>query len=72
MQAEEPGQSKEPKCPLEPGPAAWWAMMLCALAVGVIAGLGAVAFRAMIGGCHNFLFLSLWSFDYDANVHTPP
>jgi chloride channel protein, CIC family len=47
-------------------------MMLCALAVGVIAGLGAVAFRAMIGGLHNFLFLGLWSFDYDANIHTPP
>ncbi len=72
MQAEEPGQSKEPRCPLEPGPAAWWVMGLCALAVGVIAGLGAVVFRAMIGGFHNLLFLGLWSFDYDANVHTPP
>jgi CIC family chloride channel protein len=72
MQAEEPGQSKGPRCPLEPGPAAWWAMALCALAVGVIAGFGAVVFRAMIGGFHNFLFLGLWSFDYDANVHTPP
>jgi CIC family chloride channel protein len=47
-------------------------MALCALAVGVIAGFGAVVFRAMIGGFHNFLFLGLWSFDYDANVHTPP
>jgi chloride channel protein, CIC family len=71
MQAEEPGQS-EPRCPLEPGPAAWWAMGLCALAVGVVAGFGAVVFRAMIGGFHNLLFLGLWSFDYDANVHTPP
>jgi chloride channel protein, CIC family len=47
-------------------------MGLCALAVGVIAGFGAVVFRAMIGGFHNLLFLGLWSFDYDANVHTPP
>ncbi|MFZ0496274.1 MAG: chloride channel protein [Methylocella sp.] len=46
-------------------------MGLCALAVGVIAGFGAVVFRAMIGGFHNLLFLGLWSFDYDANVHTP-
>ncbi|MGA7385574.1 MAG: chloride channel protein [Methylocella sp.] len=47
-------------------------MVLCALAVGVIAGFGAVIFRAMIGGFHNLLFLGQWSFDYDANVHTAP
>jgi CIC family chloride channel protein len=56
----------------KPGPALWWAMLLYALAVGVVAGFGAVAFRAMIGGFHNLLFLGQWSFDYDANVHTPP
>jgi CIC family chloride channel protein len=54
----------------EPGPVPWWLMVLCALAVGVIAGLGAVVFRAMIGGFHNLLFLGRWSFAYDANVHT--
>jgi CIC family chloride channel protein len=26
----------------------------------------------MIGGFRNLLFLGRWSFDYDANVHTPP
>ena len=57
---------------MEPQPVAWWVMVLCSLAVGVIAGLGAVVFRAMIGGFHNLLFLGQWSFDYDANVHTPP
>ncbi len=72
MQAEAPGQLKEPRGPHEPGPAAWWTMGLCALAVGLIAGFGAVVFRAMIGGFHNLLFLGLWSFDYEANVHTPP
>jgi CIC family chloride channel protein len=46
-------------------------MVLCALAVGVIAGFGAVVFRALIGAFHNLLFLGQWSFDYDANVHTP-
>jgi chloride channel protein, CIC family len=72
MQAEEPGHSKELKRHLEPQPVAWWVMVLCSLAVGVIAGLGAVVFRAMIGGFHNLLFLGQWSFDFDANVHTPP
>jgi len=46
-------------------------MVLCVLAVGVIAGFGAVAFRAMIAAFHNLLFLGQFSFDYDANVHTP-
>jgi chloride channel protein, CIC family len=41
-------------------------------AVGVIAAFGAMVFRAMIGGFHNLLFLGLWSFNCDANVHTPP
>ena len=47
-------------------------MLLCALAVGVISGFGAVVFRAMIAVFHNLMFLSVFSFDYDANVHTAP
>src|SRR5262245_18668558 len=42
-----------------------------AVAVGVIAGLGAVVFRAMIAGFHNLLFLGQFSLTYDANLHTP-
>ena len=56
----------------EPAPAAWWVMLCCAVTVGVVAGFGAVAFRGMIGGFHNLLFLGQWSFNYDANLHTPP
>ena len=56
----------------EPDPIAWWMMIVCALAVGVIAGFGAVVFRAMIAGFHNLMFLGVFSFDYDANVHTAP
>jgi CIC family chloride channel protein len=41
-------------------------MILCVLAVGVIAGFGAVVFRAMIGAFHNILFLGRLSLDYDA------
>jgi CIC family chloride channel protein len=46
-------------------------MGILAIAVGAIAGLGAVVFRAMISGFHNLLFLGQLSFTYDANLHTP-
>lgn len=42
-----------------------------AVAVGVIAGLGAVVFRMLIGVVHNFGFLGEFNFAYDANHHTP-
>jgi CIC family chloride channel protein len=47
-------------------------LSILAIAVGVIAGLGAVAFRLLIGLFHNLLFLGDLSFRYDANIHTPP
>jgi CIC family chloride channel protein len=40
--------------------------------VGILAGLGAVIFRAMIAVFHNVLFLGRFSWSYDANTHTPP
>jgi chloride channel protein, CIC family len=55
----------------EPGPVAWWVMVLSAVAVGLIAGFGAILFRGMIGGIHNLMFLGQFSFDYDGNNHTP-
>ncbi len=48
---------------------ALWAL---SIPVGIIAGLGAVAFRALIGFFHNLLFLGRLSAAYDANAHTPP
>ena len=39
--------------------------------IGLIAGLGAAAFRGMIAFFHNLLFLGKFSLIYDANVHTP-
>jgi len=47
-------------------------MAALAVTVGVIAGLGAVVFRAMISGFHNLLFLGQLSLSYDANLHTAP
>jgi CIC family chloride channel protein len=43
-----------------------------AVVIGVVAALGAVAFRGLIAFFHNLLFLGEWSLIYDANVHTPP
>ena len=40
--------------------------------VGIVAGLGAVAFRALIAFVHNLLFLGTLSTAYNANAHTPP
>jgi chloride channel protein, CIC family len=55
-----------PKKPLHPL-ASW----LVSVLVGVVAGLGAVGFRRLIGGIHNLFFLGKFSFIYDANLHTP-
>jgi chloride channel protein, CIC family len=46
-------------------------MIVMMVAIGVVAGVGAWAFRMLIGLVHNLLFLGLASFAYDANVHTP-
>jgi chloride channel protein, CIC family len=48
-------------------------LLVCGLAlvVGVITGLGAVVFRALIGFVHNLLFLGQPSFVYDSNLFTP-
>jgi CIC family chloride channel protein len=43
-----------------------------ALVVGIVTGIGAVLFRALIGFVHNLLFLGHWSFAYDSSVFTPP
>jgi CIC family chloride channel protein len=44
---------------------------LLSVPVGLVAGLGAVVFRAMIAVFHNLLFLGRLSASYDANLHTP-
>ncbi len=47
-------------------------LSLLAVLVGLVAGIGAVLFRALIGFIHNVAFLGTFSTDYDANVFTPP
>ncbi|SOE63778.1 chloride channel protein, CIC family [Burkholderia sp. D7] len=46
---------------------------LCVLAfvVGIVTGLGAIIFRALIGLVHNVLFLGQFSFTYDTGHFTP-
>jgi chloride channel protein, CIC family len=46
-------------------------LSLLAIVVGVITGLGAVLFRALIGLIHNVAFLGTFSADYDASRFTP-
>jgi CIC family chloride channel protein len=48
--------------------------VVCALAVavGVVTGIGAALFRALIGFIHNLLFLGHIGFLYDASEFTPP
>ncbi len=42
-----------------------------AVLVGIVAGLGAIIFRGLIGLFHNLLFLGHLSVLYNANLHTP-
>jgi chloride channel protein, CIC family len=46
-------------------------MLLMAIAVGAVAGVGAWGFRMLIGLVHNLGFLGRFAFEYDANVFTP-
>jgi CIC family chloride channel protein len=55
----------------EPRPLGHLTFAGVALGVGVVAGLGAVVFRALIALFHNLLFLGRLSLSYDANVHAP-
>ncbi len=47
-------------------------MWLLSVLVGGVAGLGAVAFRALIAFFHNLLFFGQFSAVYNANQHTAP
>ncbi|HEX4192341.1 MAG TPA: chloride channel protein, partial [Stellaceae bacterium] len=47
-------------------------LSLLAIAIGVVTGIGAVVFRALIGFIHNVFFLGQFVVRYDANIFTPP
>jgi CIC family chloride channel protein len=48
-------------------------LRLCLLAsvVGIVTGIGAVVFRALIGLVHNVMFLGQLTFAYDSSLFTP-
>jgi chloride channel protein, CIC family len=48
-----------------------FSIFVLSILIGIVAGLGAVAFRGLIAFFHNLLFLGKFSFLYDANIHTP-
>jgi CIC family chloride channel protein len=52
-------------------PLSRFSFYLLSVLVGVVAGIGAVAFRGLIAFFHNLLFLGKLSVVYDASVHTP-
>src|ERR1700733_9950805 len=56
----------------EPAARSGTVMAVLAIAVGLIAGIGAIFFRALISLFHDLLFLGKFSLVYDANDHTPP
>ncbi|HVU22945.1 MAG TPA: chloride channel protein [Opitutus sp.] len=62
----------KPDTPVQTRPLRPLLFALLSAAIGIVAGLGAVVFRALIGGVHNLAFLGQWSTAYDANAHTPP
>jgi CIC family chloride channel protein len=52
-------------------PVSFVSLILLAVVVGVVAGLGAIVFRGLIAFFHNLLFLGAFSLTYDASAHTP-
>lgn len=48
------------------------ALSLIAVIIGVVTGIGAILLRYLISVIHNFFFLGIFSFSYDANIPTPP
>lgn len=52
-------------------PVALYSLCFLAFVVGIVAGLGAVAFPALIGLVHNAFFSRHFSFAYDASRFTP-
>jgi len=47
-------------------------LTLLALGLGIVTGIGAVGFRALIGLLHNLFFDGRFAFSYNANVFTAP
>jgi CIC family chloride channel protein len=58
--------------PKETRSLSWGLFMLLSVLVGIVAGMGAVAFRELIAIIHDLSFLGRLSSTYNANVHTPP
>ncbi|MGB8623872.1 MAG: chloride channel protein [Paracoccaceae bacterium] len=47
-------------------------LSLISVVIGLVTGLGAILLRYLIALIHNLFFLGSFSFQYDANVPTPP
>ena len=47
-------------------------LFLLSILIGIVAGVGAFAFRSLITFFHNLMFLGKLSIAYDSTAHTPP
>ena len=68
LKAETSRQSKPPE---DAGPISLFALSLISIIIGIVTGIGAVGFRALIAFIHNAFFLGKLSFLYDANIFDP-
>src|SRR5215471_8445253 len=64
--------TQSPSPSAQPPPLGGLRMAGLAIVVGLVAGLGAVVFRALISLFHNLLFLGKFSLAFNANEHTGP
>ncbi len=46
-------------------------MAVIAIMIGILGGVGAIIFRALIGLVHNVFFYGHFNINYDANLHSP-
>ncbi len=52
-------------------PLSFFKLSLLSVIIGVVAGFGAVIFRAMVAFVHNLMFTGKLSISYNAGIHTP-
>ena len=71
MDASKVEAARQSKPPQDAGPIGLFTLSLISIIIGIVTGIGAVGFRALIAFIHNAFFLGKLSFLYDANIFDP-